>query len=153
MVAGRVAVNVCLRHMVDRPARALEDGEFLDLGDHRTVRFHATPHVPFWEAGSLCDEASGTLFCGDLFTAEGDPPAVTDEDIVGPALDFERRMRHFTISAYVAPTLRRLAALRPAMLACMHGPAFTGDAPTALRELAAHHDAQCPLTVAEGARA
>ncbi|MGH3777334.1 MAG: hypothetical protein ACRDRR_16680 [Pseudonocardiaceae bacterium] len=141
VVAGTVAVNVCLRHMVDRPARALADGERLDLGD-RTVRFHATPHVPFWEAGLLCDEASGTLFCGDLFTMEGDPPAVTDADIVGTALDFERRMRHFTVSAHVAPTLRWLAALRPAMLACMHGPAFTGDAPAALRELGAHYDAQ-----------
>jgi flavorubredoxin len=115
------------------------DGAALDLGG-RVVRFYATPHVPFWEAGLLVDEATGTLFCGDLFTMAGDPPPVTNADIVGPALDFEARMRHFTVSAHVAPTLRRLAGLRPRVLAAMHGPAYLGDGPVALSVLAKHYD-------------
>jgi flavorubredoxin len=137
---GKVAVNVCLRHLTDRAPVALANGTALDLGD-RVVRFHATPHVPFWEAGLLVDESTGTLFCGDLFTMAGDPPAVTDADIVAPALDFETRMRHFTVSAHVVPTLRRLAGLSPRVLAAMHGPAYVGDGPAALRALAAHYDA------------
>jgi flavorubredoxin len=139
VVHGKVAVNVCLRHLADRVPIALADGEALDLGG-RMVRFHATPHVPFWEAGLLLDESTGTLFCGDLFTMAGDPPAVTHADIVGPALDFEARMRHFTVSAHVAPTLRRLAGLRPVVLAAMHGPAYVGNAPAALSALAEHHE-------------
>lgn len=139
VIAGGVAVGVCLRHMVDREPKAMRTGETLDLGDHR-VSFHATPHVPFWEAGVLHDETTGTLFCGDLFTVEGDPPAITTTDIVEPALDFERRMQHFTVSRHVAPTLRRLAGLHPRTLACMHGPAFAGDTGVALHTLADHYD-------------
>lgn len=48
---GKVAVNVCLRHIADRDPIVLADGEGLDAGD-RIVRFYATPHVPFWSAPS-----------------------------------------------------------------------------------------------------
>lgn len=140
VVHGKVAVNVCLRHVADRRPVALANGQALDLGG-RLVRFHATPHVPFWEAGLWVDESTGTLFCGDLFTMAGDPPAVTDADVVGPALDFEASMRHFTVSAHVAPTLRQLAGLEPSMLAAMHGPAYTGDSTAALLAMAEHYDA------------
>jgi flavorubredoxin len=139
VVAGRVAVGVCLRHMTEHEPRALGSGADLDLGD-RAVRFFATPHVPFWEAGMWWDERTGTLLCGDLFTAEGDGPALTGRDIVGPAVAFESRMRHLTLSRSLAPTLRTLAGLEPRGLALMHGPAFTGDGAGALRELAAHYD-------------
>ncbi len=141
VVAGKLAVCVCLRHMVDRPARSLSDGEVLDLGG-RTVRFVATAHVPFWEAGMLLDEREQVLFCGDLFTVEGNPPPVSDADLIVPALDFERRLAHFTISAHLPPVLRKLAALQPRMLACMHGPAYNGDAVRTLQKLAAHYDVQ-----------
>jgi flavorubredoxin len=141
VVAGKVAVNVCLRHTVDRPARALADGEVLDLGG-RAVRFVATAHVPFWEAGVLFDELERVLFCGDLFTVEGNPPPVSDDDLIAPTLDFERRLKHFTVSAHLPPVLRKLAALQPRMLACMHGPAYNGDAVRTLQKLAAHYDAE-----------
>lgn len=139
VVHGKVAVNVCLQHVADRTPAALADEEAVDLGERR-MRFYATPHVPFWEAGLWLDEGTGTLFCGDLFTMAGNPPPVTDTDIVGPALDFEARMRHFTVSAHVAPTLRRLAALQPRVLAGMHGPTYVGDGPAALSLLAEHYD-------------
>jgi flavorubredoxin len=140
VVHGKVAVNVCLRHLVDGTTVAVSDGDYVHLGG-RSVRFIATPHVPFWEAGLWMDETTETLFCGDLFTMAGDPPALSDVDIVGPALDFEARMHHFTVSAHVAPTLRRLAELRPRVLAAMHGPAYTGDCAAALLVLADHYDA------------
>jgi flavorubredoxin len=39
-----------------------------------------------------------------------------------------------------APTIRRLADMRPSRLALMHGPAFAGDAHAALAELARSYD-------------
>jgi flavorubredoxin len=140
VVHGTIAVRVCLRHVADRPPVAVSDRATVDLGG-RQVRFVATPHVPFWEAGLWIDEATRTLFCGDLFTMAGDPPAVTDADIVGPTLDFEARMRHFTVSAHVAPTLRMLIDLGPRLLAPMHGPAYTGDGPAALAAMVEHYEA------------
>lgn len=145
VVAGKVAVNVCLQHMIDRPAGVLGDGEVLDLGD-RTVRFVATAHVPFWEAGVLLDERERVLFCGDLFTMAGNPPPVSDADLIAPTLDFERRMKHLTVSVHLPSVLRRLAALRPWMLACMHGPAYNGDAVRTLQELSTHYDTQFGIT-------
>ena len=41
-----------------------------------------------------------------------------------------------------APTLRRLAALKPRTLALMHGPAFVGDCSAALLELADAYEAR-----------
>jgi flavorubredoxin len=140
VAAGKVAVGVCLRHMTETEPRALASGALLDLG-HRSVRFHATPHVPFWEAGMWWDERTGTLLCGDLFTAEGDGPALTEGDIIGPAVAFEKRMRHLTISGRLAPTLRAMAQLAPRVLALMHGPAFAGDGALVLSEMAVHYDA------------
>ena len=50
------------------------------------VRHLDTPHVPHgWEARVLFEETTGTLLCGDLFTHLGDGPALTEDDILGPA--------------------------------------------------------------------
>lgn len=49
-----------------------------------------TSHSGFTLATDLFEESSSTLFCGDLFTHLGDGPALTDRDIVGPAVDAER---------------------------------------------------------------
>jgi flavorubredoxin len=144
VIAGPIAAAVCLRHMTDeRNIRVLRDGASTELGGgRRRVRLIATQHVPFWEAWMLLEEHTGTLFCGDLFTVEGNWPATTSDDIVGPAIAFERRMQHFTRSPQLVPTLRRLADTRPRMLACMHGPAFTGDCAAALHALADHYTAE-----------
>src|SRR4051812_20380193 len=48
----------------DRAARALGDGEVLELGKHR-VRWFDTPHLPHaWECGYLMEEETRTLLCG-----------------------------------------------------------------------------------------
>ena len=76
---------VSLDEMADRPPRPLADGETIELGAMR-VRHIDTPHVPHgWEARVLYEETTGTLLCGDLFTQLGDGPALTEDDIVGPA--------------------------------------------------------------------
>ena len=60
--------------------------DVLDLGRHR-LRFVPTPHVPHnWESGLWFDETTTTLFAGDIFTHTGDVPALTDDDVVEPAL-------------------------------------------------------------------
>ena len=42
------------------------DGEILDLGGGKCVRFIDTPHTPHgWDAGVLYEESTRTLMCGD----------------------------------------------------------------------------------------
>ena len=73
---GAVGVMVSLNDLCDRPPRAMNDGEVLDLGGKR-VRHIDTPHVPHnWEARVLFEETTRTLLCGDLFTHIGDGPAL-----------------------------------------------------------------------------
>ncbi len=73
--------------MADRTPRVLQDGGVIDLGKGKRVRYLDTPHIPHgWDAGVLYEETTGTLLCGDLFTQLGDSPALTETDIVGPAI-------------------------------------------------------------------
>jgi flavorubredoxin len=133
---GATGVLVSLNDLADRPPRILADGEVLDLGGKR-VRWIDTPHVPHgWEAGLIHEETTATLFCGDLFTAMGECPAITDADIVGPAIAGEEAFHATSLGPMTAPTIRRLAEFDASTLALMHGPAFTGDCGEALRGLA-----------------
>lgn len=76
---GHTGCLVSLNDMADRTPRMLADGEAIELGGGRRVRWFDTPHIPHgWDAGVLYEEASGTLLCGDLFTQLGDGPALTD---------------------------------------------------------------------------
>jgi flavorubredoxin len=137
VIHGRTACMVSLNDLADRPPRPLADGEVIELGGGRRVRYLDTPHVPHcWESGLLFEEASRTLLCGDLFTQTGRPDPLVEGDIVGPALDAEDLFAATSLGVATAPTLRRLAALAPATLALMHGPAFRGDGGAALDALA-----------------
>ena len=74
---GAIGCLVSINDMADRPPRALEDGEVLDLGGKR-VRHFDTPHVPHnWEARVLHEETTNTLFSGDLGEHIGNGPPVT----------------------------------------------------------------------------
>jgi hypothetical protein len=119
----------------------LADGEVLDLGRGRRLRYIDTPHIPHgWEAGLMLDEGSGTLLCGDLFTQTGDGPALTEGDIVGPAIEAENLFRYSSLNPGMGATIRHLAGLAPRGLALMHGPSFAGDGAAALRALADDYD-------------
>jgi flavorubredoxin len=133
---GVTGCLVSLNDLADRPPRALADGEVLDLGGKR-VRHIDTPHVPHgWEARVLYEETTGTLLCGDLFTRIGDGPAVTEDDIVAPAMEAEDMFLATCLTPETTPTIRRLAEFAPRTLALMHGSSFSGDCAGALRELA-----------------
>jgi flavorubredoxin len=140
LVHGMIGTNVSINDMADRPARTVADDEVLDIGGRR-LRFVYTPHVPHgWEAGVFFEETTNTLLCGDLFTHAGDGPAITETEVVGPAMDTEAMFGATCLSAMTGATLRKLAALRPTTLALMHGSSFQGDGGAALRHLADRFD-------------
>ena len=137
---GQTGCMVSLNDMADRAPRILQDGETVDLGGKR-VRYLDTPHIPHgWDAGVLYEETTGTLLCGDLFTQLGDGPAVTERDIVGPAIATEDFFRFSSLNPGMGQTIRKLATLAPRTLALMHGPSFAGDGAAALRGLAGDYD-------------
>src|SRR5215813_13990285 len=136
VAVGAIGCMLSVNDSAVRHPRPLQDQEILDLGG-KQVRYLATPHVPHcWDAGLLFEETTKTLFCGDLFTRIGKSPAVSEEDPLGPALAAEDTFGATALTPQTAPTIRRLAALKPATLALMHGPAFRGDCERALLALA-----------------
>jgi len=139
---GTLGCMVSINDLADRLPVPLADGEVIELGDHR-VRHIDTPHVPHgWEARLLFEETTNTLFCGDLFTQLGDPPAISTEDIVGPASQAEDIFGYSALSPKTGPTIRSLADLAPTTLAVMHGSCFAGDGAMALLTLADEYDAR-----------
>lgn len=138
---GQTGCMVSLNDFAERPPRILSDGEAIDLGGGKRVRFIDTPHTPHgWDAGVLYEESTRTLLCGDLFTQLGDGPALTDGDVVGPAIAAEDVFKYSSLSPGMGTTIRDLANLSPRTLALMHGPSFSGDGGAALRALADDYD-------------
>lgn len=138
---GQTGCMVSLNDFADRAPRVLNDGEVVDLGGGKRVRFIDTPHTPHgWDAGVLYEEQTGTLLCGDLFTQLGNDQALTGGDVVGPAIAAEDLFRYSSLNPAMGMTLRRLSELAPRTLALMHGPSFTGDGGAALLALADEYD-------------
>lgn len=137
VAVGTTGCMLSANDIAVRKPRALDDGEVLDLGGGKRVRYIATPHVPHcWDAGLLYEESTETLLCGDLFTQFGNGGPITEGDIVAPALEADDHHHSTALTPQTAPTIRRLAALEPKVLGLMHGPAFQGDGANALRALA-----------------
>jgi flavorubredoxin len=137
---GATGCMVSLNDMCDRPPRPLADGEVLELGGKR-VRHIDTPHVPHaWEARVLYEETTGTLLCGDLFTHLGDGPALTEADIVEPAMVAEAIFRASSLAPDTSTVMRRLGDLAPTTLGLMHGSSYRGHGGKALYDLAAAYE-------------
>jgi flavorubredoxin len=136
-LCGRIAAMTSVNDVADRPARVLEDGAALSLGQ-KTVRWIDTPHVPHgWESGLLFEERTRTLLCSDLFTQGGaDHPPVTEGDILGPSEKMRAAMDYYAHATNTRPMLERLAALAPSTMACMHGSAWRGDGARLIHALA-----------------
>ena len=136
---NRLGCSTGIGDHVVRPPRILRNDEVIELGGKR-VRWLDTPHLPHgWDAGLLYEETTGTLFTSDLFTQFGSHAAVSEADIVEPAIAVDDRLGFTPVTANTAAMLQRLAELKPRRLALMHGPTFTGDAPGALAALAGHY--------------
>ncbi|MGE0717834.1 MAG: MBL fold metallo-hydrolase [Alphaproteobacteria bacterium] len=141
VVHGMVACMVSLNDTADRAPRALADGETIELGRGKRIRYRDTPHTPHaWEAGVLFEESTATLLCGDLFTQLGDGAPLTEGDIVGPAIQAEDMFASSALHPAMGGIIRGLADLSPRTLALMHGPSFAGDCKAALRALADDYD-------------
>ncbi len=137
---GAIGCAIWLNDQAPRPPRALADNEVLDLGGRRVRRLD-TPHVPHcWDAGLLYEETTGTLFTSDLFTHAGDPVAVTDGDIMGPAIEAEKQFGYTALTPTTGSTIRRLAKLAPRTLAVMHGSSYSGAGAPVLETLAGFYD-------------
>ena len=142
---GMLGCMVSLNDLCDRAPRGLADGEVLDLGGKR-VRHIDTPHVPHgWEARVLYEETTGTLLCGDLFTHIGNGSPLTEDDVLGPALEAEAIFHSTCLAPHTAATIRSLGDLEPTTLAIMHGSSFHGDGKEALYGLADAYAAQTAL--------
>lgn len=149
-LCGRIAAEVSVNDLADRAARALANGEILNLGVHAVVWLD-TPHVPHaWECGLLYEQHTATLLCGDLFTQPGSGwPAITESDILSPSESFRAGMDYCSHSRNARSILERLAQLAPSTLACMHGSTWKGDGATLLRALADALE-NCATSVAQG---
>ena len=151
---GQTGCLVSLNDFADRAPRILADGEVIELGRGKRVRFIDTPHTPHgWDAGVIYEESTGTLLCGDLFTQLGNGPALTEGDIVGPSVAAEDLFGFSNLNPGMGATIRRLAELSPRTLALMHGPSFAGDGAAALRALADDYDRRVRAALAAGAAA
>jgi len=135
-LCGQVGAMVSVNDIAIRPARALADGEVLELGSKR-VRWFDAPHLPHgWDCGFLFEETTRTLFSGDLFTQPGaEHKAVTEGDILGPSEAMRAQMDYFAHAPNTAALIAKLAATNPKTLACMHGSAWTGDGSGLLLQL------------------
>ena len=83
-----------------------------------------------------------TLLCGDLFTHLGNGPAITEDDIVTPAMDAEALFRSASLTPDTAAVIRALGDLEPLTLALMHGSSFSGNGERAQYGLAGAYEAQ-----------
>ena len=141
LMHGMTGVRVSLADMADREPRMLKDGEVVDIGGKR-IRYIDTPHVPHgWDSGIIFEETTKTLFVSDLFAHGGDTAAMTRSEIVSPAMAGADPIYSTSLGPTTAPTIRKLAALEPKMLAVMHGSSFAGDGASQLHGLADAYDA------------
>lgn len=136
-LCGTIAKMVSVDDIALRPARALADGEELDLGGHR-VRWLDTPHLPHaWECGHLFELRTRTLFCGDLFTQLGhEHPPLTGQDLLAASEAARRTFDYFAHTRELPDLLAKLAHTGPTTLACMHGSSYRGDGAALLTSLA-----------------
>jgi flavorubredoxin len=142
---GALGCLVSIAEMADRPPRPMADGEVMEIGAKR-LRHIDTPHVPHgWEARVLFEETTGTLLCGDLFTGLGAGPAITEDDLVGPAMEAEGLFRYSSLTPDTAAVLRKLGDVAPVTLALMHGSSFNGDGKKALYDLAGAYESEYSL--------
>ncbi len=89
----------------------------------------------------MFDETDGVLLSSDLFHQNGGVEAVMQSDVVGrfKAMLIEYQQGPFAyylpLASHTEATLDHLAALKPNVLAAMHGSTFIGDGARAISDL------------------
>ena len=110
----------------------------------------STPHMCRMDGMPVsCSRRQQVRCCVEtFFTQVGNGPPITDGDIVGPSIGTEDLFRYTSLGPTTGPTIRKLADLKPKVLATMHGSSYSGDGAAALRALGDHYDARLKATVA-----
>jgi hypothetical protein len=67
-------------------------------------------------------------------------PALTESDIIEQSITSESLFHYTSLGPTTGSTVRKLAALKPKVLATMHGSSFSGDGAAALSALGDHYD-------------
>jgi flavorubredoxin len=141
-ICSPVGALVNLNDYASRPPRGMTAGEVLNTGTYR-FHFRPTPHLPHgWDAGMLFEETSKVLFCSDLFLQHGNREALTESDIIDPVRSVLIKYQEGPLRDSIPYTtkteqfLKELAALKPKVLATMHGSTFVGNGEHALHKFA-----------------
>jgi flavorubredoxin len=141
VVCSDLGALVSVNDFIGRPARGLEDGGTFSTGKYR-FRFCRTPHLPHgWDAGVLFEETQKSLLCSDLFHQVGDLEPLTESDVVGRSYQSMKEYQAGVLADYIPHTpltsrnLKKLADLKPELLAVMHGSSFRGNGAKALQDL------------------
>src|SRR5260370_17978503 len=143
-VCSMVGAMVSVNDFASRPARGLQDGEIVTTGA-KHFRFISTPHLPHtWEAGHMFEESTRTLFCSDLFHQDGElePLIESEPELIARARKTLVRYQAGPFANYLPFTtmtdglLAKLGALRPPVIAAMHGSTFKTDRTAAIGDLA-----------------
>jgi flavorubredoxin len=138
-ICTEVGAAVNIMDFADRPPRGMRPGETIDTGRHR-YQLIATPQLPHgWDAGMLYEEKHGILLCSDLFHQLGECEPITTNDIVGrfghAIATYQQHpvlMDYMPFTSQTRRQLEKLAALKPRLIAAMHGSSFEGDGASAL---------------------
>jgi hypothetical protein len=119
----------------------------LAMRHHDLIIALANRHTDCWESlswkpGSMRSVQAfiGTLLCGDLFMRVGNGPAITESNIIEQSITSESLLHYTSLGPTTGSTVRNLAALKPKVLATMHGSSFFDDGATAVSALGDHYD-------------
>jgi hypothetical protein len=105
-------------------------------------RWRNARHADRVLAGPDWEEFHGNQDRRDSSEVYGDGPALTDSDIVEPSIVTEDLFGYTSLGPTPGSTIRKLADLKPKVLAAMHGTSYSGDGAAALRALGDHYDAR-----------
>lgn len=113
---------------------AMEDGQILDLGQHR-LECMITPYVHTWDGMLPFEHTTGTQFCSDVFIQPGPGPATTDEAEIEGMLAMYKMIGIFPSRAHLDSALDKIEAQNPKVLACHHGSVVTGQIPAYIKAM------------------
>ena len=86
--------------------------------------------------------AQRPFYAATFLRKRGGGPPLTENDIVGPAMEAEDFYALTSLGPATAPNIRKLMETKPTTLALMHGSSFRGDTVGALGALADHYEAR-----------
>jgi flavorubredoxin len=126
-VGSPIGAMTNLSDVSDREPLVLDEGDELDLGEHR-LRALITPYVHTWDSMLAYEEATGTLFASDVFaTPTMGGRAVSDGDDSDAMIGFYRTVGIFPSREHLDAALDKIEALEPTALACHHGSVKGGE--------------------------